>query len=150
MKVVSAVKSFALLGVYSISLHTSLRVGTTEYCSSFRVENVSNKSITLLGEKVILVEEEDEEERELPVDEDMYCQRVYRFSVEVWPAPSGSVFRHTKVNLNLDWKTKYIVTMPMNILSLASQVQSIDNRRNRMSIRSTNPLLLRSIDRHSL
>ena len=37
--------------------------------------------------------------------DDLYCQRVYRFSVEVWPAPSGSVFRHTKVRsgCNIGW-----------------------------------------------
>ena len=75
------------------------RIGSTEYCSSFNIDNVTSKSITLLGEKVILVDgEEDEEEGSR--EEDMYCQRVYRFSVEVWPAPGGSVFRHTKVNVD--------------------------------------------------
>ena len=76
------------------------KVGTTDYCPSFRIENVACREVTLLGERVILVDDElelEEEEGKGVRTDDLYCQRVYRFSVEVWPAPSGSVFRHTKV-----------------------------------------------------
>ena len=74
------------------------RIGSTEYCSSFSIDNVTVKSITLLGEKAAMLSDEDNEEAGVVGHkDDMYCQRVYRFSVEVWPAPEGSAFRHTKV-----------------------------------------------------
>ena len=83
-------------------------MGTTDYCPSFRIENVACREVTLLGERVILVDDElelEEEEGKGVRTDDLYCQRVYRFSVEVWPAPSGSVFRHTKVRsgCNIGW-----------------------------------------------
>ena len=33
-------------------------MGTTDYCPSFRIENVACREVTLLGERVILVDDE--------------------------------------------------------------------------------------------
>jgi hypothetical protein len=72
---------------FAISFRLDDSMGVTDFCSSFKIENVSNRSITLLGEKV-----------EIDDPKVLYCQRVYRFSVEVWPAKTDSVFKQTKVD----------------------------------------------------
>ena len=59
-------------------------IGETEYCKSFNIDNVGNKSIRLFGEKVELQVEDDltsEDAGHFAKVE--HCQRVYHFSVRI-------------------------------------------------------------------
>ncbi|MEW5315921.1 MAG: hypothetical protein WDW38_007318 [Sanguina aurantia] len=52
-------------------------------------------------------------------------QRLYHFSVEIWPGPSDSVYRHTKV---LTVKNKYILLNNSGITMQYKQVDTPDER----------------------
>ncbi len=67
------------------------QIGNTDFCKSFSIENVTNRSITLLGERVPIVRNwDDEGSSEAPRSVLLRCNYSVRWSQSLWFPPSPS------------------------------------------------------------